>query len=169
MSKFFSSVLLISIVLFVAHAAPASAAAGGFLSQSRCDESTFQFYDVIELGPAPEYKITVTPNLSGLCPGSSGQMTNSTLNLNTCLANNDAHLLWQKKYTNSPLPSFLLTYLRSGMFQSSCGCTLQMPNLCCGCSKSNGETVDSGICIDLNQGVAAAAGKLNCNTLPSNG
>lgn len=153
MSKFFSSVLLISIVLFVAHAAPASAAAGGFLSQSRCDESTFQFYDVIELGPAPEYKITVTPNLSGLCPGSSGQMTNSTLNLNTCLANNDAHLLWQK----------------NGMFQSSCGCTLQMPNLCCGCSKSNGETVDSGICIDLNQGVAAAAGKLNCNTLPSNG
>ncbi|KAF7871884.1 hypothetical protein EAF04_003991 [Stromatinia cepivora] len=152
MSKLFSSVLLISILLSIAHAAPASTA-GGFLSQSRCDGSTFQFHDTIELGPAPEFKITVIPNLSGLCPGSSAQMTNSTLNLNTCLTNNDAHLLWQK----------------NGMFQNSCGCTLEMPNLCCGCGKSNGKTVDNGICVDLDQGVAAAGGKLNCDTLPSNG
>ncbi|TGO90745.1 hypothetical protein BPOR_0052g00080 [Botrytis porri] len=155
MSKLFNSVLLISLLLSVVHAAAVITSAGGFMS--KCDASTFKFYDDIELGPAPQFTFTVTPILSGLCPNSAGHMSNSTLNLNTCLGNNDAHLV-----------SFLTYQLRSGMFQNSCGCSLQMPNLCCGCGKANGGTVPSGVCIDLDKGIATSGGKLNCDSLPGN-
>ncbi|ESZ91002.1 hypothetical protein SBOR_8606 [Sclerotinia borealis F-4128] len=151
MSKSLITTLLVSILLSIAHAFGGSTV-GGFLSQSSCNASTFKFSDTIDVGPAPEFVITVTPILSGLCPNSSGQKTNSTLNLNTCLGNNDAHLLWQK----------------NGMFQTTCGCELEIPNLCCGCGAANGSTVPSGICINLDQGVAADKGQLNCDNLPSN-
>ncbi|RAL66835.1 hypothetical protein DID88_007618 [Monilinia fructigena] len=144
MAKLFSA-LLVSILLSIAHAS------GGFLSQASCNGSSFQFIAAVEVSDAPDFFITVTPNLSGLCPASSGQMKNSTLNLNKCLGNNNAHLIWKK----------------DGMFQNSCGCSLEIPNLCCGCGKANGGTVPSGICIDLNEGVAADNGTLNCNVLPT--
>ncbi|KAF7885655.1 uncharacterized protein EAF02_004164 [Botrytis sinoallii] len=151
MSRLFNSVLFVSLLLSVVHAAAVvTTSAGGFMS--KCDASTFKFYDDIELGPAPQFTFTITPILSGLCPDSSGHMSNSTLNLNTCLGNNDAHLVWQ----------------RNGMFQNSCGCSLQMPNLCCGCGKANGGTVPSGVCVDLNKGIATSGGKLNCDSLPGN-
>ncbi|QSZ29141.1 hypothetical protein DSL72_003652 [Monilinia vaccinii-corymbosi] len=150
MMKSFSA-LLVPILLSIAHVAGGSNS-GGFLSQADCNGSTFKFVDILEVGPDPDYIITVTPIMSGLCPTSSGQMKNSTLNLNTCLGNNDAHLYWKK----------------NGMFQTTCGCSLQIPNLCCGCERTNGSTVPSGICIDLDQGVAANGGQLNCDNLPSN-
>lgn len=99
MTKLFSA-LLISILFSIAHAA-----AGGFLSQSHCDASTFNFHATVEVGPAPDFFITVTPILSGLCPNSAEEMTNSTLNLNKCLANNNAHLK-----VSSFLPTVRVTY-----------------------------------------------------------
>jgi hypothetical protein len=81
-----------SILLPIAHAY-GGGSVGGFLDKHNCNASTFLFHDTITVGPAPSFYITVVPILSGLCPGSSGQMANSTLNLNTCIANNDAHLL----------------------------------------------------------------------------
>lgn len=91
MSRLFNFVLLTSLLFSVVHAAAVVTSAGGFLS--KCDASTFQFFADIELGSDPQFTFKVTPILSGLCPDSSGQMSNSTLNLNTCLGNSDAHLV----------------------------------------------------------------------------
>lgn len=93
MAKLFSA-LIVSILLSIAHAT------GGFLSQASCNGSTFQFEATVEVSDAPDFFITVTPILSGLCPTSSGKMDNSTLNLNKCLGNKDAHLI-----VSHPLPT----------------------------------------------------------------
>jgi hypothetical protein len=151
MFKFFFTAFLASALLSISIVRADVNAVGGFISHAGCDADTFIFVTSIQVSPAPNFFLTVTPTLSGLCPNAAGQMVNSTLNLNTCLENSNANLLWE----------------RDGMFQNSCGCTLQLPNLCCGCGKANGGKVDSGVCVDLNQGVAAADGKLNCDILPS--
>lgn len=39
--------------------------------------------------------------------------------------------------------------LCSGNYDLSCGCKLQLPQLCCGCQLANGGSIDSGVCIDL--------------------
>ncbi|KAM3089331.1 hypothetical protein ACMFMG_000935 [Clarireedia jacksonii] len=95
MFKVYFTVFLVSALLSIVGAD--TNAVGGFLTQGGCDADTFLFVTTIEVSPAPNFFLTITPNLSGLCPDAYGQMVNSTLNLNNCLENSNAKLVWEKE------------------------------------------------------------------------
>ncbi|PQE19872.1 hypothetical protein CJF31_00006382 [Rutstroemia sp. NJR-2017a BVV2] len=93
MFKFFFTAFLASALLSISIVSADVNAVGGFISHAGCDADTFLFVTSIEVSPAPNFFLTITPTLSGLCPNAAGQMVNSTLNLNSCLENSNANLL----------------------------------------------------------------------------
>jgi hypothetical protein len=97
---FFTAFLASALLSLVAAEANA---VGGFISHAGCDADTFLFVTSIEVSPAPNFFLTVTPTLSGLCPNANGQMVNSTLNLNKCLENSNANLLVSLLFLSSSI------------------------------------------------------------------
>ncbi|PQE20994.1 hypothetical protein CJF30_00002315 [Rutstroemia sp. NJR-2017a BBW] len=93
MFKFFLTAFLASALLSFSLVSADVNAVGGFISHAGCDADTFLFVTSIQVSPAPNFFLTITPTLSGLCPNAAGQMVNSTLNLNKCLENSNANLL----------------------------------------------------------------------------
>jgi hypothetical protein len=93
MFKFFLTVFLASALLSFSLVSADVNAVGGFISHAGCDADTFLFVTSIQVSPAPDFFLTITPTLSGLCPNAAGKMVNSTLNLNKCLENSNANLV----------------------------------------------------------------------------
>ncbi|RDW76077.1 hypothetical protein BP5796_06898 [Coleophoma crateriformis] len=119
-----------------------SQADGGFYTA--CDPSTFTYQRNYtgKLG----FSVTLHGWLSGECETADGTYTNSTVDLSSCIMNNNANLSWRA----------------NGSFVNTCQCDIaSLPQLCCTCDTAT-NAKKSGVCIDLNDQVASMGGQLGC-------